>query len=67
VEQKNLNMNVEYEAPKTYEEITKELKAVEKEIRDIQGTPKTNFLDGDTIDAERIIEVEEEGTGTSES
>jgi hypothetical protein len=38
VEGTNYNMNVNYEAPKSFEEISREIKDVEREIQELQGS-----------------------------
>lgn len=53
--QKNLNMNVNYEAPKTHQDIAKELRDIELEIKQLQS-PQTNlnlFTEEESIDDTR--------------
>ncbi|HZX13688.1 MAG TPA: hypothetical protein VFF49_04735 [Thermodesulfobacteriota bacterium] len=42
--QKNLNMNINYEPPKTHQDIEKEIKEIEKEIRTIQNPMQERYL-----------------------
>jgi hypothetical protein len=44
VEGKSYNMNVNYEAPKSYEEINQEIKNIEQEILELQGSEVTGAM-----------------------
>ena len=49
--QKNLNMNVNYEAPKTHQDIQKELQNIEKEIKQLQSPqPDTLFFPNEEME-----------------
>ena len=49
--QKNLNMNVNYEAPKTHQDIQKELQNIEKEIKQLQSPqPETLFFPDEEVE-----------------
>lgn len=67
IDQKSINMNMNYEAPKSYDEIQKELRATQKEIRQLSGdTPIDDFLDPTTERTEDIEFVEQRDSGTEE-
>jgi len=67
--QKNLNMNVNYEAPKTHQDIAKELRDIELEIKQLQS-PQTNlnlFTEEESIDDTREPDTIDISASSSET